>query len=84
MKETENKIIEIVDALRPFIINDGGNIEFVKYENNIVYIQMMGACADCEMMDLTLKDGIEAAIKEEVPEVKEVININSLSALDNL
>ncbi len=84
MKETENKIIEIIDALRPFIINDGGNIEFVKYENNIVYIQMMGACADCEMMDLTLKDGIEAAIKEEVPEVKEVININSLSALDNL
>lgn len=84
MKETENKIIEIIDALRPFIINDGGNIEFVKYENNIVYIQMMGACADCEMMDLTLKDGIEAAIKEEVPEVKEVININSLSALENL
>lgn len=84
MKETENKIIEIIDALRPFIINDGGNIEFVKYVNNIVYIQMMGACADCEMMDLTLKDGIEAAIKEEVPEVKEVININSLSALDNL
>lgn len=84
MKKTENKIIEIIDALRPFIINDGGNIEFVKYENNIVYIQMMGACADCEMMDLTLKDGIEAAIKEEVPEVKEVININSLSALDNL
>ena len=84
MKKTENKIIEIIDALRPFIINDGGNIEFVKYENNIVYIQMMGACADCEMMDLTLKDGIEAAIKEEVPEVKEVININSQSALDNL
>lgn len=84
MKKTENKIIEIIDALRPFIINDGGNIEFVKYENNIVYIQMMEACADCEMMDLTLKDGIEAAIKEEVPEVKEVININSLSALDNL
>ena len=75
VKETENKIIEIIDALRPFIINDGGNIEFVKYENNIVYIQMMGACADCEMMDLTLKDGIEAAIKEEVPEVLEVINI---------
>ena len=84
MKETENKIIEIIDALRPFIINHGANIEFVKYENNIVYIQMMGACADCEMMDLTLKDAIEAAIKEEVPEVKEVININSLSALDNL
>lgn len=79
MKEQiEKKIINIIDALRPFIINDGGNIEFVKYENNTVYIQMMGACADCEMMDLTLKEGIECAIKEEIPEVERVINISSM------
>lgn len=75
MKKDEEKIIEVIDQLRPFLINDGGNIEFVKYENNIVYIKMMGACADCAMIDLTLKDGIESAIKEEVPNVKEVINI---------
>lgn len=75
--EKEKKIIEIIDQLRPFLINDGGNIEFVKYENQIVYIKMMGACADCIMIDATLKDGIEIAIKEEVPEVIEVININS-------
>ena len=73
--EIENKIKEVIDYLRPFIMNDGGNIEFVKYEDNIVYIKMMGACSNCEMLDLTLKDGIEAAIKEEVPEVLEVINI---------
>ena len=73
---SEEKIISIIDELRPFLINDGGNIEFVKYEDNIVYIKMMGACSNCEMLDLTLKDGIEAAIKEEVPEVLEVININ--------
>ena len=72
---SEEKIISIIDELRPFLINDGGNIEFVKYEDNIVYIKMMGACSICEMLDLTLKDGIEAAIKEEVPEVLEVINI---------
>ena len=72
---SEEKIISIIDELRPFLINDGGNIEFVKYEDNIVYIKMMGACSNCEMLDLTLKDGIEAAIKEEVPEVLEVINI---------
>jgi len=77
--EIEKKIIEIIDALRPFIINDGGNIEFVKYEDNTVYIQMMGACADCEMMDLTLKDGIECAIKDEIPEVEKVINISNVS-----
>jgi Fe-S cluster biogenesis protein NfuA len=80
MKQSEEqKIIEVIDQLRPFLINDGGNIEFVKYEDNIVYIQMMGACADCMMIDSTLKDGIEAAIKDEVPSVKEVINVNVAS-----
>lgn len=72
----EEKIIEIIDHLRPFLINDGGNIEFVKYEDNIVYIKMMGACSNCYMLDSTLKDGIEAAIKSEVSSVKEVINID--------
>lgn len=75
MKEQIEKIQEIIDKLRPFLINEGGNIEFVKYENNIVYIRMLGACANCQMLDLTLKDGIEAAIINEIPEVKEVINI---------
>lgn len=75
MKENEKKIIEIINRLRPFLISDGGNIEFIKYENNIVYIKMTGACSQCQMLDLTLKEGIEATIKEEVPEVIEVINV---------
>ena len=41
---------------------NNGNIEFVKYEDNIVYIRMMGACANCQMLDVTLKEGIETAI----------------------
>ena len=72
----EEKIKEIIDKLRPFLISDGGNIEFVKYENNIVYIKMLGACAGCSLIDYTLKDGIFMAIKEEVPEVKDVINLS--------
>lgn len=75
MKENEAKIIEIINRLRPFLVNDGGNIEFIKFEDNIVYIKMMGACSNCQMLNLTLKDGIEAAIKEEVPEVIEVVNV---------
>ncbi len=75
MKDQEEKIIEIINKLRPFLISDGGNIEFVKYEDNIVYIRMMGACANCQMLDVTLKEGIEAAIMNEVPEVKEVITV---------
>lgn len=75
MNINEQKIIEIIDKLRPFLINDGGNIEFIKYEDEIVYVKMTGACSNCQMLDFTLKEGIECAIKEEVPEVKEVINI---------
>lgn len=75
MKNTETKIKEIIENLRPYIVNDGGDIEFIKYEDNIVYIRMAGACVNCQMLDLTLKKGIEAAIKEEIPEVKEVVNI---------
>lgn len=75
MSDTESKIMIIINKLRPFLINDGGNIEFVKYEDNIVYIRMMGACANCQMLDLTLHDGIAAAIMNEIPEVRDVVNL---------
>ena len=72
----EEKIIDVINKLRPFLIGDGGDIEFVKYEDNIVYIKMLGACAGCSLIDYTLKDGVENAIKEEVPSIKEVVNIS--------
>ena len=74
-KRQEKKIIEVIDSIRPFLIGEGGDLEFIKYENNIVYIKLAGACANCSMVDVTLKDGIESTIMEEVPEVKEVINV---------
>ena len=60
----ENKIKELIDEIRPFLMADGGDIEFVKYEDNIVYVKMNGACANCHMLDLTLKDGIESMLME--------------------
>ena len=74
-EDVKLRIIAIIDKLRPFLINDGGNLEFVKYEDNIVYVRLMGACRDCPMMDVTLKDGIEEMIINEIPEVKEVRNV---------
>jgi len=68
----EEKIIEVIDELRPFLMNDGGNMEFVKFEDNIVYITLQGACMGCPMRNMTLKDGIEKTIISKVPEVKEV------------
>ena len=73
MKKSE---IALIDKIRPFLINDGGNIEFIKYEDNIVYVSLSGACKDCAMIDITLKDGIEDLIINEIEEVKEVRNID--------
>lgn len=76
MNTIEEKIISIIEEIQPFLIADGGNVEFVKYENNIVYIKIIGACQDCGMLDITLKDLIEATIIEEIPEVQSVIKVN--------
>ena len=75
-EDVELKIRSLIDKLRPFLISDGGNLEFVKYEDQIVYVRLMGACRDCPMIDVTLKDGIEEIILNEIPEVKEVRNID--------
>ena len=75
-EDITEQIKQIIDKIRPFLINDGGNIEFIKYEDNIVYVKLVGACKDCAMIDITLKDGIEEMIVNEIPEVKEVKNID--------
>jgi len=74
-KGIENKIIDVIDKIRPFLISDGGNIEFVKYQDGVAYVKMLGHCADCPMIDMTLKDGVEIAITSEIPEVVEVRNV---------
>ena len=75
--DIEKKIIETIDKIRPFLIADGGNIEFVKFENGIVYVKLLGQCSDCQLIDVTLKDGIELALINEIPEVIEVKNVTS-------
>ncbi len=75
-EEIELQIIALIDKMRPFLISDGGNIEFIKYEDQKVYVRLSGACKDCAMIDITLKDGIEEMIINEIPEVKEVINVD--------
>ena len=75
-EDIETRIIALIDKIRPFLVSDGGNLEYIKYENNIVYVRLLGACANCELIDMTLKNGIEEMIINEIPEVKEVINID--------
>ncbi len=73
MKEKVEKVIE---QLRPYLMNDGGNINLVKIENDIVYVSLEGACQGCPMREITFKEGIETTIKSKVPEVKEVKLVN--------
>ena len=74
-EDLNKKIKLIIDKINPYIISDGVNLEFIKYEDKTVYVKLSGACADCGMLDITLKDGIEQLIKSEIPEVENVINI---------
>lgn len=77
MKKDNNvveKIKEVIETIRPYINMDGGDIEFIKYEDHYVYIKLMGACANCGFIDETIENGILENIKEVVPEVEGVIN----------
>ena len=76
MNETDtSKIISIINQLRPYLNSDGGDIEFIKYEDEYVYIKLYGACAACQFKDYTIQDNILEALKEEVPNIKGIINI---------
>ncbi len=75
-EKIEVRVREIIDELKPFLISDGGTLDFVNYKDGIVYVSLGGACTDCDYLDITLKDGIEQMIMNEIEEVKEVRNIN--------
>lgn len=72
----EEKIKNEIDKIRPFLQSDGGNIEFIKFEDGIVYVKLSGACSHCAMIDVTLKEGIEEILVNEIPEVKQVIKVD--------
>lgn len=76
MNESDtSKIISIINQLRPYLNSDGGDIEFIKYEDEYVYIKLYGACAACQFKDYTIQDNILEALKEEVPNIKGIINL---------
>ena len=80
MEERTNEVIvaeieRILDKIKPYLNSEGGDLEFLKFEDGIVYIRMLGACIDCGALDSTLKDVIEALLLEYVPEVIEVRNV---------
>lgn len=74
-KNVEERINEVLNRIKPYLENDGGNLEYIKFEEGIVYVRLLGACAGCSMIDITLKDGIEAMLMDEIPEVLGVTRV---------
>lgn len=71
----QEKVEEVLDKVRPVLVRDGGNVELVEVEGGIVKVKLVGACAGCPMSTMTLKNGIERILKQEIPEVKEVVAV---------
>ena len=77
-EETIEKINAALEQIRPFLNDDGGDIEFIELtDENIVKVRFLGACSDCSMSAMTLKGGVEEAIKKGVPEIQSVIMVEA-------
>jgi len=73
MKE---KVEAVLESIRPSLRADGGDVELVEItDDGIVKVRLLGACGGCPMRQMTLKMGVERAMREQVPEVKEVVGV---------
>lgn len=69
------KVEAALEQIRPALLADGGDVELVDVNDGVVTVRLSGACGGCPMAAMTLQHGIERVLKEQVPEVKEVIAI---------
>jgi Fe-S cluster biogenesis protein NfuA len=74
-EEMKDKVQNALDKIRPHLQADGGDVDLVEVKDGIVKLRLKGACGGCPMAAMTLKNGIERALKEEIPEVKEVVAV---------
>lgn len=72
MKERVEKVL---DQIRPMMQADGGDVELVDVVDGVVSVKLTGACGSCPMSTMTLKMGIEKSLMEQIPEVKEVVQV---------
>jgi Fe-S cluster biogenesis protein NfuA len=72
---TKEKVEGVLDKIRPSLLADGGDVELVDVNDGTVTLKLTGACAGCPFSTMTLKMGIEKILKQEVPEVKEVVAV---------
>lgn len=75
----EEKVKEAINAIRPALQNDGGDIEFIRMEGKNVYVRLVGACAGCPMSQITLSNGVQRYVREVVDPELVIINENTPS-----
>lgn len=72
--ELKEKVEEVLSQVRPGLQADGGDVELIDITDGVVKVSLKGACGSCPFSLMTLKQGIEARIKEAIPEIKEVVS----------
>ena len=78
MESIKERVEKALDKIRPYLVADGGDIAMVDITDDmVVKVELKGACNGCPFSVQTLKAGVEIAVKKEVPEIKEVVDINS-------
>ncbi len=75
-EETVTKVMEALESIRPFLNGDGGDIELVDVKDKKVFVKLKGNCNSCPMSFSTMKLGVENTIKQYVPEIEEVLNVD--------
>ncbi|MCB0400476.1 MAG: NifU family protein [Flavobacteriales bacterium] len=81
MNQTDiiEKVNTALDQIRPFLNDDGGDIELIEVTHDlIVKVKFLGACSECSMSAMTLKGGVEEAVKKALPDVKQVVTIDAM------
>ncbi len=69
------QVEQVLEKIRPMLMMDGGNIELVDVKNDEVFVHLVGACGMCPSYTMTLKMGVEKAIKEAIPSIKQVVQV---------
>ncbi|MCK5080152.1 MAG: NifU family protein [Bacteroidales bacterium] len=73
---TKQKVLNVLEQIRPYLQNDGGDIEFVELTDDmIVNVRLTGACGSCPYSTMTLKNGVESAVVKAIPEIKSVESV---------
>ena len=74
-KEMKEQVEAVLEKVRPMLQSDGGDIELVDVADGVVSVRLTGACGACPSSTMTMKMGIERAIQQEIPEIKEVVQV---------